>query len=118
MAWAPGTGGSPPGSPPPGALGGLATGAAAPPLVLAAAAAAAGEPPVLDAVLAGAACLSCIFTSARIGSPLGRKSWKATVSDVQAALNVSTEPQRKVRNGGTERAPPAVRPLGTSIIWK
>src|SRR3954452_1694692 len=69
-----------------------------------------------EAVLACSACLRSSLTSARIGSPLGLKSWKATVSDVQTALNVSTAPQRNVTYGGAEREPPAGWPSPTSII--
>src|SRR3954453_1404482 len=72
--------------------------------------------PVEDAVLAVSACLSDIFTSARIGSPLGWNILKATVSWVQTALKVTTEPHWKVTNGGTACALPAPCPPGTSII--
>src|SRR3954469_2986191 len=69
-----------------------------------------------EAVLASSVCLRSSLTSARIGSPLGLKSWNATVSDVQTALKVSTAPQRNVTFGGAEREPPAGWPSPTSII--
>src|SRR5688572_4684090 len=72
--------------------------------------------PFEDAVLAASACLSVILMSARIGSPLGRKSLNATVSDVQTDLNVVSLPHVKVMNGGAARLLPPVEPAGTSII--
>src|SRR5436190_8409864 len=72
--------------------------------------------PVEDAVLAVSACLSDIFTSARIGSPFGWNILKATVSCVQTALNETTEPHENVMKGGTAELPPAPWPPGTSII--
>src|SRR5436190_14231215 len=74
--------------------------------------------PVEDAVLAVSACLSDIFTSARIGSPFGWNILKATVSCVQTALKVTTEPHWNVMNGGTAPLPPPPCPPGTSIILK
>ena len=74
--------------------------------------------PLADAVPAVSACLSVILTSARIGSPLGRKSLKATVSEVQTDLKVVSRPHLKVTNGGTAPESPGVWPSLTSIILK
>src|SRR3954451_20526679 len=61
-----------------------------------------------------AACLSVSLTSARIGSPSGRKSLYAQVSEVIAPLN-SSAPHWKVTNGGTAVGVPPLWPDGTSI---
>src|SRR3954470_14010748 len=71
--------------------------------------------PLEDFVDAGSVCLSVIFTSARIGSPVGLKSLYATVSDVQTALKVTILPHSKVRNGGAAFVPPPLEPAGGSI---
>src|SRR5215212_8649251 len=72
--------------------------------------------PLVEAVVASAVCLSVILTSARIGSPLGRKSLYATVSWVQTDLNVVSLPHLKRTNGGAAPASPGLRPSLTSII--
>ncbi len=62
--------------------------------------------------------MSASLTSARIGEPFGLKSWKATVSEVQAALNGIISPHWKVTSGGTASPAPAPVPPFTSIILK
>ena len=65
---------------------------------------------LLDADVAVSAWVSASLTSARIGVPLGWNSWKATVSEVQAALKGIISPHWNVTSGGT--ALPAPAPLG------
>src|SRR3954471_7167340 len=61
-----------------------------------------------------AACLSVSLTSARIGSPPGRKSLYAHVRLVIAPLNISA-PHWNVTNGGAAVGVPPLLPDGTSI---
>src|SRR5439155_22322196 len=54
---------------------------------------------------------------ARIGSPLGWNSTCWIVSETGTDLGMSTEPQRKVTNGGAEPPPPPPPPP-VSIIFR
>ena len=65
-------------------------------------------------LIVAAACLSVSLTSARIGSPSGRKSLYAHVRLVIAPLKISA-PHWNVTNGGTAVGVPPLWPVGTSI---